>query len=55
MIKLVPAIVVEGRYDKNKLSQIFDTVIIEVGGFGLFKDKEKTDLLRRIAETRGQS
>ena len=53
MIKLVPAIVVEGRYDKNKLSQIFDTVIIEVGGFGLFKDKEKTDLLRRIAETRG--
>lgn len=53
MIKLAPAIVVEGKYDKNKLSQIFDTVIIEVGGFGLFKDKEKTDLLRRIAETRG--
>lgn len=53
MIKLAPAIVVEGRYDKNKLSQIFDTVVIEVGGFGLFKDKIKTDLLRRIAETRG--
>ena len=53
MIKIVPAIIVEGKYDKNKLSQIFDTVIIEVGGFGLFKDKEKTELLRRIAETRG--
>ena len=53
MIKLTPAIVVEGRYDKNKVSQIFDTTVIEVGGFGLFKDKEKTDMLRRIAQTRG--
>ena len=53
MIKLTPAIVVEGRYDKNKVSQIFDTTVIEVGGFGLFKDKEKTDMLRRIARTRG--
>jgi ribonuclease M5 len=53
MINLKPAIVVEGRYDKNKLSQIFDTVIIEVGGFGLFKNDEKMNMLRRIAETRG--
>ena len=53
MIKITPAIVVEGKYDKNKLSQIFDTTIIEVGGFGLFKDKDKTDMLRRIALTRG--
>ena len=53
MIKITPAIVVEGKYDKNKLSQIFDTTLIEVGGFGLFKDKDKTDMLRRIALTRG--
>ena len=53
MIKITPAIVVEGKYDKNKLSQIFDTTIIEVGGFGLFKDKDKTDMLRRIALSRG--
>lgn len=53
MINLKPAIVVEGKYDKNKLSQIFDTVIIEVGGFGLFKNDEKMNMLRRIAETRG--
>lgn len=53
MIKISPAIIVEGKYDKNKVSQIFDTTIIEVGGFGLFKDKEKTDMLRRIANTRG--
>ena len=53
MIKLLPAIVVEGRYDKNKVSQIFDTTVIEVGGFGLFRDPDKTDLLRRIAQTRG--
>lgn len=53
MIKLESAIVVEGKYDKAKLSNIFDTEIIEVSGFGLFKDERKTQLLRRIAETRG--
>ena len=36
MIKIKEAIVVEGRYDKNKLSQIVDTMILETGGFGIF-------------------
>lgn len=53
MIKLRQAIVVEGRYDKNKLMQIFDTLIIETSGFGIFKDKEKLKLLRDLAESRG--
>ena len=53
MLKLKEAIVVEGRYDKNTLSQLVDTVIIETGGFRIFKDKEKLALLRRLAESRG--
>lgn len=52
-LKLKEAIVVEGRYDKNTLSQVVDTVILETSGFGIFKDKEKLALLRRVGETRG--
>ena len=46
-------IVVEGRYDKNTLSQAVDAVIIETSGFGIFNDGEKQKLLRRMAEARG--
>jgi len=46
-------IVVEGRYDKNTLSQVVDATIIDVGGFGVFRSGELTALLRRLAETRG--
>lgn len=46
-------IIVEGRYDKNALSQTVDAVIIETSGFGIFKDAEKKALLRRLAEARG--
>jgi ribonuclease M5 len=53
MVKIKEAIVVEGRYDKNTVSQIVDTAIIETNGFGIFSDKEKIELLRRIAEKRG--
>ncbi len=44
---------VEGRYDKNTLSQVVDASILELGGFGIFNDRERTALLRRLAETRG--
>lgn len=47
------AIVVEGRYDKNTLSQVLDAVIIETGGFGVFSDEEKIKLIKRLAEKRG--
>ena len=47
------AIVVEGRYDKNTLSQIVDAPIFETNGFGIFKDKKRMTLLRRIAAQRG--
>lgn len=53
MVKIREAIVVEGRYDKNTLSQIVDAPILETNGFGIFKDKQQMALLRRVAEKRG--
>lgn len=53
MLKLREAIVVEGRYDKNTLSQIVDAPIFETRGFGIFRDKEQMRLLRRVAQQRG--
>lgn len=53
MVKIREAIVVEGRYDKNTLSQIVDGVILETAGFGIFKDKQQLRLLRKVAEKRG--
>ncbi len=53
MYQIKEVIVVEGRYDKNTLSQLVDTVILETNGFGIFKDKEKAALLRRLAAQRG--
>ena len=47
------AIVVEGRYDKNTLSQVVDTMILETGGFQIFKDPERMALLRTAARRRG--
>lgn len=52
-ITIQEAIAVEGRYDKNTLSQVVDTLIIETRGFGIFKDPERMALLRRAAEKRG--
>ena len=46
-------IVVEGRYDKNALSQVVDATIITLGGFAVFNDREKLAFLRRLAEQRG--
>ena len=53
MVKIKEAIVVEGRYDKNTLSQILDATILETSGFGIFKNKEQMALLRCVAEVRG--
>ncbi len=53
MIKIREAIVVEGRYDKNTLSQIVDAPILETSGFGIMKDKTQLHLLRQVAESRG--
>lgn len=53
MVKIKEAIVVEGRYDKNTLSQILDAPILETSGFGIFKDKKQMKLLRQVAQKRG--
>ena len=53
MVKIREAIVVEGRYDKNTLSQIVDAPILQTNGFGIMKDKELLELLRCVAEKRG--
>ena len=53
MIKVKEAIICEGKYDKIRLSGIFDTVIITTDGFGIFKDPEKKALIRLLAENCG--
>lgn len=53
MIKIDQAVIVEGKYDKIKLSSVIDALIIETDGFGIFKDKEKQRLIRFLAETKG--
>lgn len=53
MIKIRQAVVVEGKYDKIKLSGIIDAPIIQTDGFGIFKDKELQKMIRTIAEKQG--
>ncbi|MBQ8783029.1 MAG: DUF4093 domain-containing protein [Clostridia bacterium] len=53
MLKTDRIIIVEGKYDKIKLSSIIDAVIIETDGFGIFKDKQKQKLLRMLADKKG--
>ncbi len=53
MLKIREAIVVEGRYDKIALEPLVDTAIFTTEGFGIFRDREKMELLRRVAEKRG--
>ena len=53
MIKVDRIIIVEGKYDKIKLSSMIDGIIIETEGFGIFKDKDKQKLIRKLAESKG--
>ena len=53
MVKIREAIVVEGRYDKNTLSQIIDAPILQTNGFGIMNDKPQLELLRTVAKKRG--
>ncbi len=53
MIHLKQAVIVEGKYDKIKLSNFIDAEIIVTDGFRIFKDKQKCDMIRRIAQKRG--
>lgn len=53
MIRVREAIIVEGKYDKIRLSSVVDGLILETNGFRIFKDKEQMALIRKLAETRG--
>jgi len=53
MKRVKEVIVVEGRYDKNTLSQVVDAAVVTLNGFSVFNDREKLALLRRLAEARG--
>lgn len=53
MIILNEIIVVEGKYDKIKLSRLFDTLIIATDGFRIYKDKQKAQLIKTAALKRG--
>ncbi len=53
MLRLREAVVVEGKHDAVRLSQVVDAPIVATNGFRIFKDKEQMALLRRLADTRG--
>ena len=53
LIKCTKPIVVEGKYDKIKLSALIDGTIIETNGFTVFKDKDKLEMLRVLAKKTG--
>ena len=53
LIKLDIPIIVEGKYDKIALDNIVDGLIIPTNGFRIFKDTEKRDMIRSLAEKKG--
>ncbi len=53
MIKLKEAVIVEGKYDKIKLSNFIDATIIATNGFSVFKDSQKRRLIKLLAEKNG--
>ena len=52
-IKLTQAVVVEGKYDKIKLSEFLDAFVVETNGFGIFKDKQRLSFIKKLAAERG--
>ena len=53
LIRLDRPVIVEGKYDKIALKNIVDALIITTDGFGIFKNKEKCDLIRHLARKNG--
>ena len=52
-LKIREAVVVEGKYDKIKLSALIDAPILVTNGFGIFRDQQQLELLRQMADRRG--
>ena len=53
MIRLDMPVIVEGKYDKITLENIIDASIIPTNGFGIFKDKERCELIRALSQQTG--
>ena len=53
MLKIKEAVIVEGKYDKQRLQEFIDAPIITTSGFRVFKDKEKQELIRKLSKERG--
>ena len=53
MLHIEQAVIVEGKYDKIKLSSILDAVIITTNGFSVMKNKEKLEIIRFYAQNKG--
>lgn len=53
MIKIKEAVIVEGKYDKMRLSKVCDALIITTDGFRIFRDKDKREFLKALAQRQG--
>ena len=53
MLTISRPIIVEGKYDKIKLSRVVKAHIVTTDGFGIFSQAQKTALIRRLAEADG--
>lgn len=53
MIKIKETLIVEGKYDKNKLKQIFDAQVIQTNGFEIFKNDDNLNFIRELAKNTG--
>lgn len=53
LIKLEQPVIVEGKYDKIALENVVDALIIPTDGFGIFKNREKCAMIRRLAAPNG--
>lgn len=53
MLKIKEAVIVEGKYDKVKVSKLFDTLVITTNGFRIFSDKDKLHMMKDVAKKFG--
>ncbi len=53
MIRIKEVIVVEGKYDSATIRKYVDTLVLETGGFRIFKDPELLNMIKVFAEKRG--
>ena len=53
MLHIKETIIVEGKFDKERLKTVTDAIIIQTNGFSLYKDKRLMDSIKKFAKTTG--